>query len=84
MNNGLSIRHAITSNPALAALALEALETIDQTHFVGFYFEHFDHEGQDGEWNYWVAERADATTTNCYYTPGEIRALLVEKGYKAD
>lgn len=80
-NAGCSIWQAITLDPALPALALEA--SYDGP-FIGFYFTFFDDEGQDGEWSYWTSETADATATNCYYTPAEIRALLVEKGFQAD
>ena len=80
-NAGCSIRQAITLDPALPALALEASYS---GPFIGFYFTHFDDKGQDGEWSYWTTETADATATNCYYTPSEILALLVEKGFQAD
>lgn len=80
-NAGRSIRNAMTLDPALPALALEA--SYDGP-YIGFYFTYYDDEGQDGEWSYWTADAAEATATNRYYTPGEIRALLVEKGYPAD
>jgi hypothetical protein len=72
MNTAQSIRQAITLDPALPELVAQAASERDG--FVGFYF--------DGEeWNYWTAERADATASNCYYTPEECRALLIEKGF---
>lgn len=80
-NAGRSIRQAITLDPALPALALEA--SYDGP-YIGFYFTFYDDKSEDGEWSYWTSETADATATNRYYTPGEIRALLVEKGFQAD
>lgn len=80
-NAGCSIRQAITLDPMLPTLALEA--SYDGP-YIGFYFTYFDDENQQGEWAYWTSETADATATNFYYTPGEIRALLVEKGFQAD
>ena len=72
MNTAQSIRQAITLDLALPELVAQA--AIERDGFVGFYF--------DGDsWNYWTAERADATATNCYYTPAECRSLLVEKGF---
>lgn len=77
MCNGTSIRHALTSNQALPGLALQAANS--GAPFVGFFFDH-----SCEEWNYWTVERADATASNTYYTPEEIRALLRENGFPAE
>jgi hypothetical protein len=73
MSNAQSIRQAITIDPDLPELVAQAASERDG--FVGFYF--------DGDsWNYWTAERADATATNCYYTPAECRSMLIERGFQ--
>jgi hypothetical protein len=74
MNNAQSIRRAITLDPALPQLV--ALAAMEPVNFVGFYFEETSES-----WQYWTAERADATASNCYYTPAECRAMLIEKGF---
>jgi hypothetical protein len=72
MNNAQSIRQAITLDPALPHLVSVAAS--EPVNFIGFYF--------DGEeWNYWTAYAAEATASNCYYTPEECRSLLIEKGF---
>jgi hypothetical protein len=74
MNNAQSIRQAITLDPALPELVAQA--AMEPVNFVGFYFDEFNET-----WDYWTAERADATASNCYYTPEECRSLLIEKGF---
>lgn len=78
---GVSIRQAITLDPCLPGLALEAANS--GAAFIGFYFDVFGDEPNDGEWSYWTSETADASATNCYYTPGEIRSLLLKHGFDA-
>jgi hypothetical protein len=68
-NQGTSIRHAININPALPELVEEASRL--GGGFVGFYWD----EASES-WDYWTSETADASATNCYYTPEECRALL--------
>jgi hypothetical protein len=75
MNNAQSIRQAITLDPALPELV--ALAATESDNFIGFYFDETSES-----WQYWTAERADATATNCYYTPDECLALLIERGFQ--
>ena len=77
-NAGCSIRVAIERDPTLAVVVKEAAATT--APYIGFYFSPFDDGGDAGDWSYWTSETADASATNCYYTPEEIRTLLVEKG----
>ena len=80
MTIGTSIKSAITLDPALPALALEAANAAGDG-YIGFYFEFHDSEGDDGEWNYWLAEDASASATNCYYTAREVREMLRLHGF---
>jgi hypothetical protein len=75
MNNAQSIRQAITLDPALPELVAQA--AMEPVNFVGFYFDE-----PSETWDYWTAERADATASNCYYTPAECRAMLIERGFQ--
>jgi hypothetical protein len=50
---------------------------MEPVNFIGFYFDEHSES-----WDYWTAERADATATNCYYTPAECRAMLIERGFQ--
>ena len=75
MNNAQSIRQAMTLDPELPGLV--ALASTEASGFVGFYFDETSES-----WEYWTTERADATATNCYYTPDECRSLLIERGFQ--
>ena len=73
-NNAVTIRVAIERDPTLATVVKEAAATT--TPYIGFYFSPFDDGGQEGEWSYWASETADASATNCYYTPKELVEML--------
>jgi len=75
MNNAQSIRQAINLDPALPGLV--ALASTEAGGFVGFYFD-----APSESWEYWTTEKADASATNCYYTPDECRLLLIESGFQ--
>jgi hypothetical protein len=75
MNNAQSIRQAITLHLDLPHLV--ALAAMEPDNFIGFYFDETSES-----WQYWTAERADATATNCYYTPDECRQLLITRGFQ--
>lgn len=74
-NAGQSIRQAITLDPELPGLV--ACASRESGGFVGFYFD-----AVSESWDYWTAYAAEATASNCYYTPEECTALLIEKGFE--
>jgi hypothetical protein len=74
MNNAQSIRQAITLDPALPHLV--SVAACEPVNFIGFYFD-----AASESWDYWTAYAAEATASNCYYTPEECRSLLIEKGF---
>lgn len=74
MNNAQSIRQAITLDPALPHLVSVAAS--EPVNFIGFWFDTVN-----DCWAYWTAYAAEASATNCYYTPAECRSLLIEKGF---
>ena len=75
MNNAQSIRQAITLDPRLPHLVSVAAS--EPVNFIGFYFDEHSES-----WDYWTAERADATASNCYYTPAECRSMLIARGFQ--
>ena len=49
---------------------------MEPVNFIGFWFDTVN-----DCWAYWTAYAAEASATNCYYTPEECRSLLIEKGF---
>ena len=74
-NAGQSIRQAITLDPELPGLV--SVACMEPVNFIGFYFD-----AVSESWDYWTAYAAEATASNCYYTPAECRSLLIEKGFE--
>ena len=70
---GTSIKYAIKLDSTLPALVAAA--ALEQACHVGFFFDEVCEV-----WDYWTTDTPDASASNCYYTPLECRALLIENG----
>jgi hypothetical protein len=75
MNNAQSIRQAITLDSKLPHLV--SVAAMEPVNFIGFYFDETSES-----WEYWTSYDAQATASNCYYTPDECRSLLIERGFQ--